>query len=177
MFRDVNVIAETTYQRALGVGFSDTPEMRGRTELAAANGWLQTYVLYLADKPAAFWMGTRYRNRFFSNCMGYDATYAKHSPGMYLILMAIESLCNESGPNRVTEIDFGLGDAQYKEMLATHSWTNQSLYIYSSRLRGLALNCSKTLTSIINSGAKRILRSLGVTDRVKTLWRRHLAHR
>jgi hypothetical protein len=175
LFRDADHIASTTYQRGLGVGFADTPEMRGRMELAATKGWLQAFVLYLEDKPAAFWVGTNYRNRFFSDCMGYDAIHSKYSPGMYLILKGIEYFCEQAGPNRITEIDFGLGDAQYKQVLGNDSWMEESIYIYSPRLRGMALNLSRTLSGVVDKGARAVLRKLGLEDRVKTGWRKRLA--
>lgn len=177
LFHDVDQIASTTYQRGLGVGFIDTPETRGRMQLAARKGWLQGFVLYLAGKPAAFWIGTRYRNRFFSDFMGYDSTYAKYSPGMYLVLKGIEQFCEESGTGRISEIDFGLGDAQYKQVLATDSWMEQSSYIYSMSVRGIALNVSRTATGLVDKSARRILRKLKLEDAIKTGWRKRLAKR
>jgi len=177
LFQDVDQIASTTYQRGLGVGFADTPETRGRMQLAARNGWLQAFVLYLADKPGAFWIGTRYRNCFFSDFMGYDSTHAKYSPGMYLVLKGIQQFCEESGSERVSEIDFGLGDAQYKQVLATDSWMEESSYIYSLSPRGAALNLSRTITSVVDRSARSILRKLNLEDAVKTGWRKRVARR
>jgi Acetyltransferase (GNAT) domain len=177
VFRHVDQIASTTYQRGLGVGFADTAEMRGRFELAARMGWLQAFILYLAGKPAAFWVGTRYRNRFFSDFMGYDATHAKYSPGMYLVLKGIEHFCLQTGPKRITEIDFGLGDAQYKQVLATDSWTEQSCYLYALNLPGATLNVSRTLTGLIDKSARAVLRKLKLEDCVKTGWRKRVARR
>jgi hypothetical protein len=175
LFEDVDQVARSTYQRGLGVGFVDTPETRGRMELAARKGWLQAFVLYLADKPGAFWIGTRYRNRFFSDFMGYEATHAKYSPGMYLVLKGIEQFCGESGSDRISEIDFGLGDAQYKQVLATDSWIEQSSYIYSTSARGLALNLSRAITGLVDRSARRILRKLNLEDTIKSGWRKRLA--
>jgi hypothetical protein len=175
LFRDVDRIASATYQRGLGVGFADTPEMRGRMQLEASKGWMQAFVLYLAGQPAAFWIGTRYRNRFFSDFMGYDSAHAKYSPGMYLILQGIERLCQETGPNRVTELDFGLGDAQYKQVLGTDGWMEESLYLYSPSLRGAVLNLSRTLTGMIERSARAVLRKLQLENYFKASWRKRLA--
>jgi CelD/BcsL family acetyltransferase involved in cellulose biosynthesis len=177
IFRQVDQVASTTYQRGLGVGFSDTPEMRGRFDLAARRGWLQAFILYLGGKPAAFWVGTRYRNRFFSDFMGYDATHAKYSPGMYLVLKGIEHFCLQTGPERITEIDFGLGDAQYKQVLATDSWTEQSCYLYALNLRGVTLNLSLTVSGLIDKSARAVLRKLNLEDYVKSGWRKRVAQR
>ena len=177
LFRDVDQIASTTYQRGLGVGFADTPEMRGRMQLAARKGWLQAFVLYLADKPGAFWIGTRYRNCFFSDFMGYDATNAKYSPGMYLVVKGIEHFCEESESERIAEIDFGLGDAQYKQVLGTDAWLEESSYIYSLNLRGAVLNLSRTITGVVDKGARGFLRKLNLEAAIKTGWRKRVAQR
>jgi hypothetical protein len=177
IFRDVDQIASNTYQRGLGVGFADTPEMRGRMELSARKGWLQAFILYLAGKPAAFWVGTRYRNRFFSDYMGYDTAHGKYSPGMYLVLKGIEHFCSQAGPDRITEVDFGLGDAQYKQVLATESWMEQSSYLYAPNASGVALNLSRTLTGVIDKSAKAVLRKFNLEDYVKTGWRKRIARR
>jgi CelD/BcsL family acetyltransferase involved in cellulose biosynthesis len=145
--------------------------------LAAERGWLHAFVLYLDGKPGAFWVGTRYRNCFFSDFMGYDATHSRYSPGMYLVLKGIEHFCEESGNERIIEIDFGLGDAQYKQVLATDSWVEESCYIYSLNLRGAALNLTRTVTAIVDKGARSVLRKLNLEDAIKTKWRKRAARR
>lgn len=177
IFSQIDQIARTTYQRGLGVGFADTPEMRGRLELSARKGWLQAFILYLAGTPAAFWLGTRYRSRFFSDYMGYDTAYAKYSPGMYLVLKGIEHFCSQPDGSRITEIDFGLGDAQYKQVLATDSWMEQSSYLYASNLPGVTLSISRALTGIIDKTARAALQRLHLEDYVKTMWRKRMARR
>lgn len=177
LFRDVDQIASKTYQRGLGVGFADNQEMRGRMQLESSHGWLQAFVLYLGGAPAAFWIGTKYRNVFFSDFMGYDPEHARHSPGMYLIFRGIEHLCGEKGEDRVSTIDFGLGDAQYKQLLGTESWMEESFHLYSGSLRGIALNLSQTLTGTLDRGARAVLRRLRLEDYVKTGWRKRVAAR
>jgi len=94
-----------------------------------------------------------------------------------LIMRGIESFCGEDGPERILEVDFGLGDAQYKQILATDSWMDESLYLYSSTLRGAALNHSRRLTSLIDRGARSVLRRLRIEDHAKKVWRKRLAPR
>src|SRR5271157_3511930 len=74
LIQDVEQIAKKTYQRGLGVGFADGPELRQRILLEAERGWLRARILYIAGTPAAFWIGNLYGDTFHSNYMGYDAS-------------------------------------------------------------------------------------------------------
>ena len=51
------IASKTDKRRVFGVGFFDTPQIREQMAVAAERGWLRIYILYLEEKPAAFWMG------------------------------------------------------------------------------------------------------------------------
>ena len=174
MSRDVEAVAKKTYQRGLGVGFVDNAEMRRRLDLMASKKRLCAYVLYIEDRPIAFWMGTVYKGTLHSDCMGYDPAYAKYSPGMFLIMKATEDLADHRGEYGVTEIDFGLGDAQYKEVLGTSEWKDASAYIFAPRIRGAAMKVLWTLNEAVESAARGVLRTGGLVRRVKKKWRERL---
>ena len=175
MFADIEIVAKKTYQRGLGVGFMDTPEMRRRMNLAAEKGWLRAHVLYIGEQPSAFWVGTHYKEAFHSDFMGFDREYAKYSPGMFLVLKVIEGLCGPQ-PNRpVKQIDFGLGDAQYKEILSTRDWTEGLITIFAPSLTGLRLNLMTTPPALISNWAKAMLAKFGFLQKVKSAWRRKIA--
>ena len=76
------------------------------------------YVLYVADAPCAYWIGNRYQNVFYGDFVGYDSSYGKYAPGKFLMLKAIEDFCQEG----IREIDFGLGDATYKQGFGDSQW-------------------------------------------------------
>jgi hypothetical protein len=172
--QDVERVAKTTYQRGLGVGFVDCDEMRRRLLLHAEKGWLRTYILYLGEKPCAFWMGTLYKTTLHSDCMGYDPEYAKCSPGTFLIMRVIEGLCSHMGDENVTQIDWGLGDAEYKAALGTHDWQEACVYIFAPTIKGLALNVFRTLAMMADVQLKRILERVRLVRRIKRLWRDRL---
>lgn len=171
VFRDVEEVAKNTYQRGLGVGFADTPEMRQRLCLLADKGWLRTYILYVCEKPCAFWMGTLYKDTFHSDFMGYDPAYARHSPGMFLIMKVIENLCDHQGLEDIEEIDFGLGDAQYKEMLGNRDWLDASVYMFAPSIKGIGLNLLRTPLMALDRTARRTLERTRLVGRMKRLWR------
>jgi len=172
MIQDVEGIASKTYQRGLGVGFVDNPEMRRRLSLEAEKNWLRGYVLYAQNVPVAFWIGTLYLGTLHSEYMGYDPSLGKYSPGMFLIVKVIEEFCNHNGKrDQLSKIDFGPGDAQYKEVLGDLEWNDASLYIFSPRLRGVSLNLMRVPFAMLERAARRALEQTGLLNRVKKLWR------
>jgi CelD/BcsL family acetyltransferase involved in cellulose biosynthesis len=172
ILKDTEEIAKKTYQRGLGVGFADNSENRARMKLEAEKGWLRAYVLYLDSKPSAFWLGTVYKGTFHSDFMGYDPACAKYSPGMYLVTNVIEDLCKPNGTGKIDELDFGLGDAQYKQVLGTNSWEESEIYIFAPSFRGFILNSLRTSLSSLDRVAKKTLDRTKLLPRVKNMWRK-----
>jgi hypothetical protein len=174
MFRDVEEVAKKTYQRGLGVGFGDTPLMRGRLGLEAERGWLRAYVLYLAGRPCAFWVGKLYNETFHSDSMGYDSEYRKYSPGMFVVMSVIEGFCNPMNNDAVRVVDFGLGDAEYKRDLGNSEWREASLYLFAPTVGGLGLNLFRTPAALANRLAKEYLDKASLLLKAKRIWRNQL---
>jgi hypothetical protein len=175
LFQDAEEIARKTYQRGLRAGFMDTPAVRMRLELAARKGWLRAYLLYLGDRPCAFWIGMLYGDTYVSEYMGYDPQSRQFSPGMVLLMRVIEGFCNRSSGDTVREIDFGLGHAEYKETLCSKEWLEASVYIFSPTLKGAALKAIRITTGIIDLCGRRILVSTKLLPRIKRAWRDRLS--
>ena len=172
MIHDVEAVAKKTYQRALGVGFLDCAETRARLRLESEKGWLRGFVLYLAGQPCAFWLGTMYRGTFHSNFMGYDPACAKNSPGMFLISKVIEDLCRADGAEKPEQVDFGLGDAQYKEVLGTSVWQEAGVYVFAPSAKGILLNFLKTSLGVLERIGRRVLGRTNLIRGLKAFWRR-----
>jgi Acetyltransferase (GNAT) domain len=175
LFRDAESIAQKTYQRGLGAGFADQAEVRMRLELAARKGWLRAHILYLGDRPIAFWIGMLYGGSFVSEYMGYDPEFRQSSPGMILIMQVIEGFCNRANGDAVAELDFGLGQAEYKTVLCSKSWQEARVYIFSPTMKGLALKSVRTATGLIDGSARKLLLSAKLFPRIKRVWRDRLA--
>lgn len=175
LFQHVEGIASTTYQRALGVGFVDDEFTRERFQMAASKGELHAFVLYLHDQPRAFWIGTVYGETFHSDFMGYDPQHSRYSPGMYLILQTIEEFYRSPNVPRITSLDFGLGDAQYKAVLGDRCWSDASMYVFAPSIRGITINLIRTPIALLNQSAIRFLEKTQFLSRVKKIWRRQAA--
>lgn len=177
LFRDAEEIGRKTYQRGLGVGFSDDSRVRARLELGAQRGWLRAYVLYLGDRPCAFWIGMLYRETFVSEYLGYDPEFRQFSPGMVLVIRAIEGFCNRADGDTVRELDFGLGHAEYKGFLCSGSWQEAVVYIFSPGVKGLVLKLMRTTAGVVNGAARKLLSFTKLLPRIKRAWRDQLAKR
>jgi hypothetical protein len=166
-------IARHSYQRGLGVGFANTEEERQRLRLKAEKGWLRGYVLYIGEKPAAFWIGDINEGVFGSDYLGFDPAFGKYSPGMYLVIKVIEGFCSGSG--QVTGVDFATGHAEYKETLSNCVWKETDVYIFAPSFKGIALNMLKTSAVGADHALKRVLKRTGLLQKIKKGWRGRLS--
>jgi CelD/BcsL family acetyltransferase involved in cellulose biosynthesis len=138
--------------------------------LKAEKGWLQGYVLYLAERPCAFWLGDINGNRFGSDYVGYDAEFASHSPGMYLVMKVIEGFC-DGHHEGVTEVDFGTGHAQYKQVLSNQEWCETSVYIFAPTFKGMSINLVRSVIVGTDQLIKKTLARTNLLQKVKKAWR------
>jgi CelD/BcsL family acetyltransferase involved in cellulose biosynthesis len=171
LFRGAERVAAATYQRALGAGFSDTPEQRELALLGLERGWLRAYLLYRSGEPLAFWLCSTYRGTMLIRTTGFDQAYAEHRVGLFLLLRAIEDAIADP---ELRIVDFGQGDAAYKQQLAGESELERDLVVFAPTLRGLRINAVRT--PILGGAllARRVLDAGGLTDRVRTGWRGRL---
>jgi hypothetical protein len=177
LFHDAEQIACKTYQRGLGVGFDDNQLMRERLQFEAGRGGLRAYILYVADRPAAFWIGTVYKQTFFSSFMGYEPSLARYSPGTFLLLKVIEGFCTGDSGREVQLIDFGLGDAAYKNLLGDSQWTEASVHLFAPSFRSLGLNALRTPLILLDGMVKSMLKKVEFLARAKHWWRQRVAQR
>jgi Acetyltransferase (GNAT) domain len=175
MVGEVESIARKTYQRGLGFGFKDTPEIRGQWELAAAKGWLRVSILYVAGKPCAYWIAMAYNRVLWGDHVGYDPAYSSYSPGMHLLLSCLSDLCDRKWDDDITEIDFGLGDAEYKSLLSNCCFKEGLVYIYGRTLRGLGVNLLSTPVLLADRLVRKFLTQKNLIAKVKRFWRKHEA--
>ena len=173
LIRDVEHVAAKSYQRGLGVGFVVNAATREHLRLKARRGWLRAYVLYIEERPCAFWIGDINGATFGSDYIGYDAEFAGHSPGMYLVMKVIESFC-DGNREGVTEVDFGQGHAQYKQVLANEEWTESLVQIFAPTVKGISLNLVRTLLDGMNQSTKKALASTSLLQKIRRKWRSRL---
>lgn len=165
------VVARTTYQRALGVGFRNSAEDRGQLKAAARQGAWLGFLLRIDGKTAAFWSGSHFGSAFSVWWTSFDMAYQAYSPGLVASTRMIEAFMKCG----VTVVDFGPGDAPYKERLATETRAEETICVFAPSLRGSLVKGVKAVNMAVSHLAHTRLKRLA--NRVKTPWRRMLAKR
>jgi CelD/BcsL family acetyltransferase involved in cellulose biosynthesis len=171
LYRDTAVVAEKTYQHALGASFVDDPLRRALTELSVRRGWFRAYLLSIDGKPVAFWYGTAYRGSIHTGFTGYDPEYRDLSIGTYVLAKLIEEACADP---EIVLLDHGFGDADYKRRLGDRSWLEEDVLVYAPTFKGVRSNLARTAVGGVASLARRALRDRGAVARVKRRWRDRL---
>ena len=171
---DMEAIASTTDKRRLfGMDFFDTPQVREQMVVATTRGWLRIYILYLEEKPAAYWMGTIYDHCLQADHVGYDPVWSKFSPGIFLFLNILEDLRDED----IKTVDFGWGDIQIRQCFCSQRHAEARVHIYAPTLHGILLNLLSTATHCATRGAVLLLRRTHCLEWAKRVLRDHLARR
>jgi hypothetical protein len=173
LVRDAENVARKSYQRGIGVGFTQSAVVRSRLEFEAQNGWLRAYILYLDDHPCAFWIGSLRNQTFLSDYLAFDPAYARYRPGWYLTVKVMEQLCRDTcdGSTVVKKFDFGIGDARYKETLSNRHRQESAVYIFAPRMKALWVNAVRSVAGAINRSAKDFMRATPLFGKLKRMWR------
>jgi CelD/BcsL family acetyltransferase involved in cellulose biosynthesis len=122
-------------------------------------------VLYLDDKPCAFEIGHVAGESVIIAAKGFDPAYGNHHVGKVLQLKMLQDLCDDP---TVSVLDFGFGDAEYKQKLGTRSWEDTNVLIYGRTAR--AFRAATGRTAVL--GADRLARRMVGTDRIARIKRR-----
>ncbi len=120
MLEELERVSSKAYQRALGVGGTNTALGRELIATCHRKGWLRAWMLYLDGAPVAFWLGSLQGGIFSIDSPAFDPDYTKDSVGMYAMYAMVEDLCADP---LVTVLDFGHGDAEYKRRWANRTTT------------------------------------------------------
>jgi hypothetical protein len=166
-----DAVVSRSYQRALGVGFLNSEEDRGKIRAAARQGAWRAFVTLVEGKTVAFWSGCSFGSSALLWWTGYDTDYQEFSPGLVASTRMVERLIAQG----VTTVDFGGGDAPYKERLGNDFRWEESLCIYAPGFKGLLVNAVRGLDAAVGNLSRTTLK--GLANRLKTPWRRLMARK
>jgi hypothetical protein len=165
LLANAELVARKSYQRGLGVGFSRNDAIQRRLELLAALGWLRAWVLYLQGKPAAFWIGTLREGCFLSDYLAYDSELSSLAPGSYLVTHVVTEL--QHNTPWVRSIDFGVGDAAYKQRIGTDVRMTAIVNVFAHTWRGICLSVIEATAGFVSLGGRATLNRIGSLDLFK----------
>jgi hypothetical protein len=166
-----DAVARRGYQRALGVGFLDSEEDRARIWAAARQGVWRAFVTSVDGKIVAFWSGCQFGSHVLLWWTSYDSDFQEFSPGLVASARMVEELIGRG----VTRVDFGGGDAPYKERLADESRWEETVCVYAPGFKGALASCVRGLDSFVGNLTRTRLK--GLANRLKTPWRRLMARK
>lgn len=123
-------------------------------ELAAERGWLRIPIMRIDGVPAAALYGLQYGETFSFYQSGFDPAYSKHSAGLVMMGLAIQSAIEEGA----SEYDFLHGMEEYK-----FHWTQQTrslcrLEFYPHHAKGRLSRRAVDFNRAVRKMAKRMLR-------------------
>jgi CelD/BcsL family acetyltransferase involved in cellulose biosynthesis len=163
-------LSRMTYQgRLLAAGLPEGPAFAAEVAAAAARGDVRGYLLSIGEAPVAYGYCRARGDVLAFEHTGYDPALAAHSPGIFLLAEMLKRVFAEK---RFRVFDFGSGDAQYKRSYATTSRRCATVLQFRKTLANRALvGCHRSLTAT-SDACVRVLKTLGVKDRVKRMLRR-----
>lgn len=163
-------VAACAYQRGLGTGFMDTEEYRSRFTLFASRGQLRLQLMEIDGKVRAFWFGYLYDGIFHLSETAYDPILSQYELGTLIFVR----LCDELSKEGVRKLDFGIGDAVYKQRFGDRSWREGTVRLFAPTAKGAILRACSGLFTVIDKIGRTVIQKLGFLDRLKTGWRRQL---
>lgn len=129
-------ISQQTWQsRQLGLRVSNSPEELELLSILAREGLLRSYLWFSNDEPVAFLIGNQNKGCFHYEEVGYATPFAKHSPGQMMLIQVLDDLFAHDHPEW---FDFGGGDADYKQLFASHESRSGTLWLWPPSWGNLA---------------------------------------
>jgi hypothetical protein len=155
-------ISVGTYQeRLFNAGLPPWREFRERIEQAdGARGFL----LFHGTTPTAFLFTPLYGRRAIYASLGYDALYARWSPGAVLQFFAIASMFDDAG---ISLMDFAEGEGQHKATFATSTTVCADIYYFRLTLRAIAAVASHMVVRCADRAAARTLDRFGLKSTLR----------
>lgn len=171
--RRMEVVARNTYQRGLNAGFVDSEEMRQRLSLFATRGQTRVSLLEINGEPKAFWLGTVYRGVFYSGATGYTPDMRRFEVGTAMFLRLVDELAREG----IERLDFGLGDADYKERFGDNSRSEADVHLFGRTAKSRFFRTYLGGADMLDRFARRAVRHVGAFARIKQGWRTRIRNR
>lgn len=169
--RAADSISALSYHGAIGVGVRDSDSWRAACRAMAESGKLRSYLLMAGERPVSYIMGIVHQRTFTLEATAFVPDMSSLSPGGVLLWRVLNDLVDAG----VDVVDFGFGDAQYKQMYGTESNQDLLVRLYGSGARAGLVRLFDVWSGRAHRRLMWAANQMGVVDRVKRVWRRRLA--
>jgi hypothetical protein len=167
----IEISPKTWQERVGGPGFPRTEGFKNAMMDLAVEGLARGYVLYHDGRPISYILCRAHDDCLFYARPAYDQDYADWSPGRVLLYLVLESLFAEA---KYRYLDFGDGTLSYKQFFST-GYIRCARVIYFRRdCYNLLVAMSHYSLSSISRGSGRLLKVMGLKERVKKLMKGEL---
>lgn len=158
-------ISQKSWQaKTLGLRIHNDKRELEMLTFIASQGALRSYLLFKEGVPAAFAMGSQFKGRFDHAEIAYDRQFSRQSLGQVLLLRILEDLIQQTTP---TWLDFGGGDAEYKQIFANDVSRSGSIWFVPHQARSrLTIGYLKTCLTL-NRSARFVLAHSGQSKRLR----------
>lgn len=161
-------VSRKTYQyHLLGLGLENTPKDVAQFRLAATNGWLRAYVLWIGDKPIAFQLGYQDSCTYYGHHVGFDPEASKLQPGIYLHTEVMADLLL----NGIYHFDFLSGDSLYKQRLSNKFREERHYYLIPRGWPGTVYAHTLVIVNALSEAIGRWLNKSGLKEQIRRLVR------
>ena len=139
----------------IGTRITDSREQRGRLLSLAERGLLRSYLLTCGEQPCAFVFGYQHEETFHYAEIGYDRDFTHLSPGMVLYHLLVRDLFAHRPPSL---LNFGRGDADYKQRFANLQRQDVSVIIFRKSLFNYSTVATHSLFRALVRGLRTAVR-------------------
>jgi len=135
----------------------------------AERGWVRAYTLSAGTVPLAYAIGFMAGRRYSYETIGYDPAHLAYSPGTILLTRILADLAASKAAD---VLDFGAGDADYKQRFSTRVHDEVHLWLARRTPYALGVAGSDRLLAHTARLVGVALRRVGLKSSVRTLVRR-----
>lgn len=161
-------IGAKSYQGSLRIGVTNSHRWHTHLGVLAGIGCLRAYLLEAQDTPIAYAVGSYKDGTYTGIATSFLPEHRNLSPGAYLNRRVIERLQAEGA----MWLDFGFGDASYKQLHGTWRREIATLHLYSQTPAARVARALDASVKWADHTSRRILHESGLYERVRKLIRR-----
>ncbi len=153
-------------ENLLNTGLPDTPAFQAELRSRGDEDTARAFLLLKGERPISYLYTSAEHGVLTYKSLGYDPEFRHPSPGIILQYLALEFLFAEK---MFSMVDFGEGEGQYKQLLATHSLDCADILLFAPTLRAKTLVRADLITNASVRAALRIAERTRLKARLKKL--------